>query len=82
MTIKVEEKYKNGKLNLIRIFNDVTELKEVESHTGDVNGLTDEIHEYLCYRYEVYSYNDKLGSFSKNENTKISFQLNATEQLQ
>jgi hypothetical protein len=47
-----------------------------------VNGLTDEIHEYYCYQYEVYSYNDKLGSFSKNENTKISFQLNATEQLQ
>lgn len=82
MTIKVEEKYKDGKLNLIRIFHDVTELKEIESHTGDVNGLTDEIHEYYCYQYEVYSHNDKLGSFSKNENTKISFQLNVTEQLQ
>ena len=82
MTVQVEEKYNNNLLSVIRIFRDVTEIKEVMNHTGDFNGITDEINEYLCYSYEVWSNDNKLGIFYKNKNTKISIRFNENEKLQ
>ena len=82
MTVQVEEKYNENKLSVIRIFRDVTEIKEVMNHTGDFNGITDEINEYLCYSYEVWSDDNKLGIFYKNKNTKISIRFNENEKLQ
>ena len=82
MTVQVEEKYNNNLLSVIRIFRSVTEIKEVMNHTGDFNGITDEVNEYLCYCYEVWSNNNKLGTFYKNENTKISIRFNENEKLQ
>lgn len=80
MTVKVEEKCHDGRLDLIRIFHDVTEIKEIVSHTGSYNER--EVTEFYCYNYELWSNDKKLGLFSKNDNTKISFQFNVTEQLQ
>lgn len=82
MTVQVEEKYNNNLLSVIRIFRNVTEIKEVMNHTGDFNGITDEINEYLYYSYEVWSDDNKLGIFYKRENTKISIRLNENEKLQ
>ena len=82
MTLKVEQKYHDGKVDSIRVFHDVTEIKEIISHTGDVNGINDEIHEYYNYWYEIWSGENKLGGFSKDDDTKISIQFNKTEQLQ
>lgn len=77
MELKVIETYHDNKVELIRIFHDVTELKEIETHHGTVEPL----HEYLSYWYEVWSGNTKLGGFSK-DNSKVSLILNKTEQLQ
>ena len=82
MTVQVEEKYNNNLLSVIRIFRSVTEIKEVMNHTGDFNGITDEVNEYLRYSYEVWSNDNKLGIFYKNKNTKISIWFNETEKLQ
>lgn len=77
MELKVTEIYNDGKAEIIRVFHNVTELKEIETHTGSVEPL----HEYLSYWYEVWSGNTKLGGFSK-DNSKVSLILNKTEQLQ
>lgn len=81
MELKVTEICQGGKVEITRIFHDVTEIKEIISHTGNVNGITDEIHEYYSYWYEVWSRDTKLGGFSK-DNSKVSLVLNKTEQLQ
>ena len=81
MTIKVEEKIHDGKVDLVRTFHDVTEIKEIMNHTGDVNGINDEIHEYYTYWYELWSKDEKLGGFRK-DNSKVTIQLNVTVQLQ
>ena len=78
MELKVTEIYHDDKVELTRIFHDVTELKEIATHHGDVYP---EIHEYMSYWYEVWSGNTKLGGFSK-DNSKVSLILNKTEQLQ
>lgn len=77
MELKVTEIYHDGKVEMTRVFHNVTELKEIETHTGSVEPL----HEYLIYWYEVWSGNNKLGGFSK-DNSKVSLILNKTEQLQ
>ena len=82
MTVQVEDKDNNNLVSIIRIFRSVTEIKEVMNHTGDFNGITDEVNEYLRYSYEVWSDNTKLGIFYKNENTKISIRFNENEKLQ
>ena len=51
---------------------------KVATHHGDVYP---EIHEYMSYWYEVWSGEDKLGGFSK-DNSKVSLVLNKTEQYQ
>lgn len=81
MTVKVEEVYHDGKLSITRIYHDVTEIKEIVNHTGDHNGITDEIHEYYSYWYELWSRENKLGGFSKDR-AKVSITMNKTEQLQ
>ena len=78
MELKVTEIYHDGKAEITRVFHDVTELKEIATHHGDVYP---EIHEYMSYWYEVWSGNTKLGGFSK-DNSKVSLILNKTEQLQ
>lgn len=78
MELKVTETYHDGKLEITRIFHDVTELKEIENHHGDTYP---EIHEYMSYWYKVWSRGKKLGGFSK-DNSKISLVLNKTEQYQ
>lgn len=77
MELKVTEVYNDGKVELTRIFHDVTELKEIENHYGTVEPL----HEYMGYWYEVWSRGEKLGGFSK-DNSKVSLILNKTEQYQ
>lgn len=78
MELKVTEIHHDGKLELTRIFHDVTEIKEIETHHGD---MYPEIHEYMSYWYEVWSGDTKLGGFSK-DNSKVSLVLNKTEQYQ
>ena len=78
MELKVTEVYHDGKVELTRVFHNVTELKEIETHSGDVYP---EIHEYMSYWYEVWSGDTKLGGFSK-DNSKVSLILNKTEQYQ
>lgn len=81
MTVKVEEVYHDGKVDITRVYHDVTEIKEIMNHTGEHNGITDEIHEYCSYWYELWSGETKLGGFSK-DNAKVSIIMNKTEQLQ
>ena len=78
MELKVTEIYHDGKVELTRTFHDVTELKEIATHSGDTYP---EIHEYMSYWYEVWSGDTKLGGFSK-DNSKVSLILNKTEQFQ
>ena len=78
MTVKVEEVYHDGKLDITRVYHDVTEIKEIVNHTGDI---TDEIHEYYSYWYELWSGENKLGGFSK-DHAKVSIIMNKTVQLQ
>ena len=78
MELKVTEIYHDGKVEITRIFHDVTELKEIATHHGD---MYPEIHEYMSYWYEVWSGDIKLGGFSK-DNSKVSLILNKTEQYQ
>ena len=78
MELKVTEIYHDGKTEITRIFHDVTELKEIATHHGD---MYPEIHEYMSYWYEVWSGDTKLGGFSK-DNSKVSLILNKTEQYQ
>ena len=78
MELKVTEIYHGGKEEIIRVFHDVTELKEIATHHGDTYP---EIHEYMSYWYEVWSGDTKLGGFSK-DNSKVSLILNKTEQYQ
>lgn len=77
MELKVTEISQGGKVEITRIFHDVTELKEIETHSGTVEPL----HEYYSYWYEAWSGDTKLGGFSK-DNSKVSLVLNKTEQLQ
>ena len=77
MELKVTEIYHDGKVELTRIFHNVTELKEIATHHGTVEPL----HEYMSYWYEVWSGDTKLGGFSK-DNSKVSLVLNKTEQYQ
>lgn len=77
MELKVTEIYHDGKVEMTRTFHDVTELKEIATHHGTVEPL----HEYMSYRYEVWSGDIKLGGFSK-DNSKVSLVLNKTEQFQ
>ena len=78
MTVKIEEVFHDGKLNITRVYHDVTEIKEIMNHTGDTYP---EIHEYYSYWYELWSDDKKLGGFSK-DNAKVSIVMNKTEQLQ
>ena len=50
MELKVTEVYHDNKVELTCIFHDVTELKEIATHSG----------------YEVWSGDTKLGGFSKD----------------
>ena len=77
MELKVTEIYHDGRAEITRVFHNVTELKEIETHSGSVEPL----HEYFSYLYEVWSGDTKLGVFSK-DNSKVSLILNKTEQLQ
>ena len=78
MELKVTEIYHDGKEEITRVFHDVTELKEIVTHHGDIYP---EIREYMSYWYEVWSGDTKLGGFSK-DNSKVSLILNKTEQYQ
>lgn len=77
MEIKVTEIDLDGKVESTRVFHDVTELKEIETHSGSVEPL----HEYINYWYEVWSGETKLGGFNKDY-SQVSIKLNKTEQLQ
>lgn len=78
MELKVTEVLCDGKMEITRIYHNVTELKEIATHHGDAYP---EIHEYMSYWYEVWSGDTKLGGFSK-DNAKVSLTLNKTEQYQ
>lgn len=78
MELKVTEIYHDGKVEITRVFHDITGIKEVATHYGDTYP---EVHEYMGYWYEVWSGDTKLGGFSK-DNSKVSLALNKTEQLQ
>ena len=56
MELKVTEIYHDGKAEITRIFHDVTELKEVETHSGSIEPL----HEYYSYWYEVFKKSIKI----------------------
>lgn len=79
MVVKIEEMNPEHHLIITRVYDDVTEIKQITTHSGDTYP---EIHEYYSYWYELWCDNKKLGGFSKNENTKVYIKFNELEQLQ
>ena len=79
MTVKIEETNPDHHLIMTRIYHDVSEIKQITTHSGETYP---EIHEYYSYWYELWNGDKKLGGFSKNENTKVYIKFNELEQLQ
>ena len=79
MTVKIEETNADHNLVMVRTYDNVTEIKEIVTHSGETYP---EIHEYYSYWYELWEGDKKLGGFSKNEHTKVYIKFNELEQLQ